>query len=149
MKYFYRDSVHTFARSRGGVVKRPRKVGIILGGDSPFTASPRAEQSVFLPGALAATWTASTWTVDRAITITRVQVQAKTAPSSCGTNAVVRLSDGTNNVNVTVGAASNDSGTISQNYSAAAVLTVSVQTAASGCVTNPTDAMVVVQYRMQ
>jgi hypothetical protein len=122
---------------------------MIVGGDSPFTASPRAEQSVFLPGALTSRWTGSSWTLDKAITVTRVQVQAKTAPSGCGTNAVVRLSDGTNNVNVTVNAASNDSGAISQNYAAAAILTIGNQTAAAGCGTSPADAMVVIQYRMQ
>jgi hypothetical protein len=48
-----------------------------------------------------------------------------------------------------VAAAANDSGPIAQNYAAAAVLTVSVQTAAAGCSTSPADANVVVQYRMQ
>jgi hypothetical protein len=38
---------------------------------------------------------------------------------------------------------------LSQNYAAGAVLTVSVQTAASGCTASPADANVVVQYRMQ
>lgn len=40
--------------------------------------------------------------------------------------------------NVTVSAA-NDSGAITQNYSASASLTVSVQIAASGCTTSPAD----------
>jgi hypothetical protein len=37
----------------------------------------------------------------------------------------------------------------SQNYAAGSALQVLVQTAASGCTTNPADANVVVQYRMQ
>jgi hypothetical protein len=78
-----------------------------------------------------------------------VQVQARTAPSGCTTNAVVRLTDGTTPVNVTISAASNDSGTISQNYAAGASLTVAVQTAAAGCTTSPADANVTVQYRTQ
>ncbi len=86
----------------------------------------------------------------KAVTITRVQVQAKTAPAGCTTNAIVRLTDGTTPVNVTVSAAANDSGAISQNYAAGASLIVSVQTAAAGCTTSPADANVVtVQYRMQ
>lgn len=117
--------------------------------NEPVSASPRAEQNVFLPGALTSTWAGATWTLDKALTVTRVQVQAKTAPSGCTTNAIVRLTDGTTPVNVTVGAAANDSGTIMQNYAAGASLTVSVQTAATGCTTNPADANVVVQYRMQ
>ncbi len=81
--------------------------------------------------------------------MTRVQVQAKTAPAGCTTNAVVRLSDGTTPRDVTITAAANDSGAITQNYAAAAVLTLAVGTAAAGCTTSPADAMAVVEYRMQ
>ena len=122
--------------------------GVVFGSET-FTASPRGEQNVFLPGALTSTWTGSTWTLDKAVTVTRVQVQAKTAPSGCTTNAVVRLTDGTSPVNVTISAAANDSGPITQAYAAAASLTLSVQTAAAGCTASPADANVVVQYRMQ
>ena len=114
-----------------------------------LSASPRAEQNIFLPGALTSTWTASTWTTDKAVTVTRIQVQAKTAPAGCGTNAVVRLTDGTTPVNVTISGAGSDSGSISQNYAAGAALQLVVQTAAAGCTTSPADANVVVQYRMQ
>jgi len=125
--------------------------GIALGGASSesLNNNPRAEQSVFLPGALTSTWTGATWTIDKAVTVTRVQVQAKTAPAGCSTNAIMRLTDGTTPVNVTISAAANDSGAISQNYAAGASLTVAVQTAAAGCTTSPADANVVVQYRMQ
>ncbi|MGH9743698.1 MAG: hypothetical protein ACRD51_15240 [Candidatus Acidiferrum sp.] len=122
--------------------------GVGLGTET-FTASPRGVQSVFLPSALTSTWTGSTWTLDKAVTVTRVQVQTKTAPAGCTTNAVVRLTDGASPVNVTISGAANDSGTITQNYAAAASLTVSVQTAAAGCSTSPADANVIVQYRMQ
>jgi hypothetical protein len=118
-------------------------------GTEAFTVSPRAEQNVFLPGALTSTWTGATWTTDKAVTVTRVQVQAKTAPAGCTTSAVVRLTDGTTPVNVTISAAANDSGAISQNYAVGASLQVLVQTAAAGCTTGPADANVVVQYRMQ
>jgi hypothetical protein len=122
--------------------------GLALAGET-LSASPRGEQSVFLPGALTSTWTASTWTPDKAVTVTRVQVQAKTVPNGCTTNAIVRLTDGTTPVNVTISAATNDSGAIAQNYAAATSLTVAVQTAAAGCTTSPADANVIVQYRMQ
>ena len=122
--------------------------GMALGSET-LTASPRGEQSVFLPGALTSTWTGATWIPDKAVTVTRVQVQAKTAPAGCTTGAVVRLSDGTTPVNVTISGAANDSGAIAQNYVAGASLTVAVQTAAAGCTTSPADANVVVQYRMQ
>src|SRR5216684_2983467 len=114
-----------------------------------FTASPRSEQNVFLPGALTSTWTGSTWTNDKSVTITRLQVQAKTAPTGCTTSAVVRFTDGTTPVNLTISAAANDSGAISQNYPAGSSLQILVQTAAAGCTTSPADANVTVQYRMQ
>jgi hypothetical protein len=122
--------------------------GVAVGTET-FAASPRGEQTVFLPGALTSTWTASTWTLDKAVSVTRVQVQAKTAPSGCTTNATVRLTDGSSPVNLLISAAANDSGPITQNYAAGASLTVAVLTAAAGCTTSPADANVIVQYRMQ
>jgi len=121
---------------------------IMINGE--FTSAvARSEQNIFLPGALTSTWTASTWTPDKAVTVTRMQVQAKTAPAGCSTNAVVRLTDGTNAVNLTVTASANDSGAVSQNYAAGTPITISVQTAAAGCTTSPADVNVTVQYRMQ
>jgi hypothetical protein len=122
--------------------------GVALGTET-LTASPRAEQNVFLPGALTSTWAGATWANDKALTITRIQVQAKTAPAGCTTNAVVRLTDGTTPVNVTISAAANDSGALSQNYAAGSSLQLLVQTAAAGCTTSPADANVTVQYKMQ
>jgi len=121
---------------------------LLLNGEF-LNAAPRSEQNIFLPGALSATWTGSTWTLDRGVSVTRVQAQAKTAPAGCTTNAVVRLTDGTTPVNVTIAAAANDSGAITQNYAGGATLTLSVQTAAAGCTTTPADANVTIQYRMQ
>ena len=112
-------------------------------------SSPRAQQNVLLPGALTTTWTGSTWTIDKAITVTRVEAQAKTVPAGCTTAAIVRLTDGITPVNLTIAAAANSSGAISQNYAAGAALTISVSTAAAGCTTSPADVNVTVQYRMQ
>lgn len=122
---------------------------VTVGGDSSFSASPRSMPPVFFPGALTTTWTGASWTLDKAITVTRVQSAAKVAPAGCGTSAIVRLSDGSSNVNLTVNAATNDSGAISQNYAAGATLTVSVQTAAAGCTTAPGDLNVSIQSRTQ
>jgi hypothetical protein len=122
--------------------------GVALNGET-LSASPRGQQNVFLPGALTSTWTGATWTPDKAVTVTRLQVQAKTAPSGCATNAVVRFTDGTTPINLTITAAANDSGAITQNYAAGTSLTVAVQTVAAGCTTSPADVNVVVQYRMQ
>jgi len=122
--------------------------GIAIGTEQ-ISSSPRGPFNVFLAGALASTWTGGSWTLDKAITVTRVQAQTKTAPAGCTTNAVIRLTDGTTAVNLTVAAAANDSGAITQNYAAGATLTVNVQTAAAGCATSPADANAVIQYKMQ
>jgi len=122
--------------------------GVTIGSEQ-MSASPRGPLNVFFPGALTNTWTGLTWTLDKAITVTRLQVQAKTAAAGCTTNAVIRVSDGTTPVNLTLSAAANDSGGLSQNYPAGATLTISVQTAAAGCSTPPADANAVMQYRMQ
>ena len=119
-----------------------------IGGET-VSAAPRSTYSSFLPGALTATSTGSTLTLDKAVTVTRIQAQAKTAPSGCTTNAVVRLTDGTTPQTVTITGAANDSGAITQNYAAGAALTVGVSTAAAGCTTNPQDTTVIVQMRMQ
>ncbi len=119
-----------------------------IGGES-LAAAPRALPNVTLMGALTTTWTGGSFTLDKAVTVTRVQIQAKVAPSGCSPNAVVRLTDGTTAQDVTVSAAANDSGAVAKNYAAGAVLTVAVQTAAGGCSTSPGDANVLVQYKMQ
>jgi hypothetical protein len=131
------------------ISSRGLNTGLMTINGEGFAASPRAEQSVFLPGLLTTTWTGITWTLDKGITVTRLEAQAKTAPAGCKSNAIVQLTDGTAPVNVTIGEAANDSGPIKQNYAAGARLTVNVQTAAGGCMTNPADVNVVVQYRMQ
>jgi hypothetical protein len=122
---------------------------VAVGGDVKFGASPRPPLNAFFPGALTSTWTGLTYTLDKAITVTRVQAQAKTPPAGCTTNAVVRVTDGTTPINLTIAAAANDSAAITQNYAAGAVITISVNTAAAGCTTNPQDVNAVVQYRMQ
>lgn len=119
-----------------------------INGDAPMTAAPRMVWSSFLPGALTASWTAATWTPDRAITVTRVQVQAKTPPVGCATPAVITVGDGTHTITLGVAAAANDSGPLQQAYAAGTPLTISVA-AAAGCSTPPGDANAVVEYAMQ
>ena len=122
--------------------------GLAIGAEA-VSASPRGPFTTFFPGSLNSAWTGESWTLDKAIIVTRVQAQAKTAPSGCSTNAVLRVTDGTTPVNLTIAAAANDSGAMTQNYAAGATLTISVQTAASGCTTSPADANTVIQYKMR
>lgn len=114
-----------------------------------FTASPRSILPAVLIGPLTSRWTAARWTPDKPITITRIELETKSAPSGCSTNAVVSLSDGANSIYLSVSGQANDSGPISQNYRAGTSLTLSVHTPAAGCANLPADANVVIQYRMQ
>lgn len=122
---------------------------ITINGDGALSANPRSTPPIFFPGALTTTWTAASWTLDKAITVTRVQSAAKVSPSGCGTSAIVRVTDGLTPINLTINSGTNDSGVISQNYAAGATLTVSIQTAAATCTTAPGDLNVSIQSRMQ
>lgn len=106
-------------------------------------------ESAFLPGALTATWNGTTWTLPRNIIVTRIQAQAKTAPAGCSTNAVVRLTDGTTAKTVTITAAANDGGVISQAYTSGSVMQIGVSIAGVGCATAPADVNVNIEYGVQ
>lgn len=105
--------------------------------------------SAFFPGSLTGAWIASTWTPDKPITVTQIQAQAKTPPNICGTNAVIRITDGVNSVSTAITAAANTTSGASQTFSAGVPLRVELDVPAVGCATNPSDVNVVVQYRMQ
>ncbi len=95
-------------------------------------------------------YTASTFTPDNGITVTRIQAQLVIAPLGCTQNAVLEVSDGTpaGTKTLTVNAAANDSGPIAVNYSAGAPIRVSVGTAAScGGGQQPALANMEVQYK--
>jgi hypothetical protein len=89
---------------RGRSRSQTFSLGIAIGAET-VSASPRGPFTVFFSGALTSTWTAESWTLDKGITVTRVQAQAKTAPAVCTANAVIRLTDRTTAVNVTIAAA--------------------------------------------
>jgi hypothetical protein len=114
-----------------------------------LTASPRGILPAVLFGPLTSKWTAASWTPDKAVTITRVQIQVKSPPSGCSTNAIALLSDGAASVQLAITGPSNDSGPIRQDYPAGASLAFGVQTPAVGCTTTPADANAIIQYRMQ
>jgi hypothetical protein len=70
--------------------------------------------------------TASQVKPDGPVLMTRIQVQLQTAPVGCNTNAVIRVSDGTNTQTLTLTAAANDSGPLSVPYAAGTPITVGV-----------------------
>jgi len=53
-------------QSRKSYRGRAGGVGSVTINGEAITASPRAEQNIFLPGALTTTWTGATWTLDKA-----------------------------------------------------------------------------------
>jgi hypothetical protein len=120
-----------------------------VGGDTAMTANPRGTFSAFIP----ATTSTGTWnqvTLDKAITITRVQIIAGGSGAGQTTAAIVRVGDnGSNNQDTTIanGTGNFDSGAISVNI-AATTLIIRVITASVGG-TAPTSLNVVVQYKMQ
>jgi hypothetical protein len=104
-----------------------------------------------LPNLTSAAATYQRTTLDKAITVTRLQMVLGTAGVGCTTQSTVSVTDGTTPISLTTvnGTAIYDSGAVSQNYAAAANLDIKIATAASGCTTAPQNANVSVQYRMQ
>jgi hypothetical protein len=125
--------------------------GIQAGTDVAFNASPRSFYNAFLPNLTSAAATYQRATLDKAITVTRLQLVLGTAGAGCTTQSTVSVTDGTSPVTLTTvnGTAIYDSGAVSQNYAAAANLDIKIATAASGCTTAPQNANISVEYRMQ
>jgi hypothetical protein len=96
-------------------------------------------------------FTASTFTPERAITVTRLDARLELAPSACATNAVLTISDGTagGTHSLTVTSADNDSGPLTLSYSAGVPIAFSLSTAAKGCKAYPAAANAVVEYKAQ
>lgn len=122
---------------------------LALGGDSAFSASPRMFWGSLLPKT-DAVGTFTQITPDKAITITRVMITAGGSGVGQTTAAVIRVGDGTNNVDTTLANSTSnfDSGAVAVNIAAGVALVVRVNTASSGG-TAPTNVSVTVQYRMQ
>ena len=94
-------------------------------------------------------YTASKFTPDNGITVTRIQVQVVIPPFGCTRNAILKVSDGTptGTQTLTITAAANDSGPIAVNFAARVPIAVSVSTAASCSGQEPLLANMVVQYK--
>ena len=105
--------------------------------------------NTFLSGSLTSVFIGGRFTPDGNLTVTRIHVQLQTAPAGCRINTVIRMTDGTTGgtQTLTLMAASNDSGPLALNYSAAVPINVGVSVAAAGCKTNPQNANVLVQYK--
>jgi hypothetical protein len=120
-----------------------------IGETTASAVSTTGTLSAWMPGALDGVSTAMTWTPDRPVTITRVQAQLRNAPLGCAGTARIRVTNGGSFVELPLTAAANDTGVQSQPFAAGLPLTVALHQPAAGCAQMPTDANVVVQYRMQ
>jgi hypothetical protein len=100
-------------------------------------------------GPLSQTFTASTFTPDTAITVTRIEVRLRTAPAGCATTPRVRVTDGTTAQVVTINSAYENSGALALNYAAGVPISLQLNREAAGCTTEPRAANIVVQYRQQ
>jgi hypothetical protein len=125
--------------------------GLQAGTDAAFNASPRAAYNAFLPNLTSAAGTYQRMTLDKAVTVTRLQLVLGTPGAGCTTQATASVTDGTNSVTLTTanGTSIYDSGAVSQNFAAGANLDIKIATAASGCSTAPQNANITAQYRMQ
>lgn len=115
-------------------------------GAAAGTAGGPAQQwDTYVPS-LTAKGTASTFTPDTAITVSRIQVQVASPAKACKTNAVLQISNSTaaGTYNVPLTSSTYDSGPLSLSYSAGVPISLSVSTA--GECASPSAANVVIQY---
>jgi hypothetical protein len=112
--------------------------------DSPVIATYTA----ILPGTLTNPYTASTFTLDYGIVVSRVEITLKTAPQGCASSAVVSL-NGSTDLDVPINAVMSDSGPVTIPMNVGTPLQVVLSAPAQGCSIPPQDANVVVHYRMQ
>src|SRR5260370_8885479 len=137
----------------GNGVKFPDGTSLTTGSSNSATgANPRMIASAFLPGALNTPYTAATFTPDLAITVTHVTAQIKTAADPSCTQAVLRVGNSTAAQDLVLASSQNtiDSGAMALPLPANGAVSVKLQTAAScSAGSTPSDANVLLQYRMQ
>ena len=123
-----------------------------LNGDIPLASSPRIFVSAFLAGDLVTPVSAGRMIPEKAITVTRITVNLKTAGVSCTEPAVIRITDGATkgqDIFLGSGTAAYDSGAMALAFAAGANVDV-LLTRGSVCLSgkNPANATVAIQYRM-
>jgi hypothetical protein len=99
------------------------------------------------PGAVAGVW--GSFVPPFNVKVVRIRVELGISGAGCATQAVIRVTDGTTNLDTTTvnGTGTYDTGAISQAYAAGSALQIKQPTAASGCGTNPANAGVTVEYQ--
>jgi hypothetical protein len=127
-------------------------IRLVMKDDAAFTSAPRMTYTAFIPNLSAAPGAYARFTIDKAITVTRLQMVLGTAPS-CKTQARIAVTDGTTSHALTTSNGSRiyDSGPIVKNYPSGATVDLTIEASAAGCGAgeSPANANLVVQYRMQ
>lgn len=90
-------------------------------------------------------YTASTFTPNEDIEVTRVQGQLETPGQSCRVNPAVTVSNGTARVTLSLATLANDTGPVNTSFAAGIPVTLNVSVLAA-CLLAPSWANVVVQY---
>jgi hypothetical protein len=112
------------------------------------TQAPRYLWATFLAGNIGSNTALGSIVPDKAITVTRIDVDWITATANCTVAPTITVSDGTNAITLTVSnATAQQTATFSQNYAANTRLNLS--TTAGTCTTFPSQTMIQVQYKMQ
>jgi hypothetical protein len=115
-----------------------------------ISAAPRGVYSGFIPAGNAGANAYFRVILDKAITVTRVVVNAATPEAAVTTHAVIRVTDGSNNIDTTLGNGTQtyDSGALTQNYAAGVSLDIRIATNSAGG-TAAANIGVTVEYKMQ
>jgi hypothetical protein len=90
-------------------------------------------------------YTASTFTPNEDIEVTRVQAQLESPGQTCRVNPAITVSNGTARVTLSLTTLANDTGPVSTSFVAGIPITLSVSSLAA-CLLAPSWANVVVQY---
>jgi hypothetical protein len=116
-----------------------------IGGETMSTV-PRAEWTGSFGSSNSPGWRTIP---DKAITVTRINLQMGTAPAGCTTLQTVRVTDGTTPIAISLAnGGTTDDATFAQGYAGGAALTMTL-TAGAGCTTAASNVNATVQYKMQ
>jgi hypothetical protein len=120
---------------------------VVAGGEA-ITQAPRYLWASFLNGPIPNNSGFASFIPDKAITITRIDINWQTLTATCTVAPTITISDGTNVITLTIANTSaQQAATFSQNY--AAGVRLNLGTTAGTCTQTPSVTMIQAQYKMQ
>jgi hypothetical protein len=141
--------------TNSAIVDNEHSVGIAgslsMNGDIAMVSAPRMGASAYLVGALVAPlWTATRIVPDQPITVTRITANLQTAGASCTAPPVIRVSgvSGGEDILFNNSQTAYDSGPQSLKFPAGVAVSVTLARGAVCGGTTPSNARVLLQYRM-